>query len=184
MGPNFFFLPVKKNQMHVFLDSSVEKYQIEFIEYTLDKRGWEGYRQYHFEFVDKVAPNTLLIFFKTNSELKRMFGHLSIFEKELKGLSITDSTVPDQVKIYFNVENWTNPPSVFKVFDEKGDAVSRAERLRTYRQYLVQHELGHALGFGHPEKQMQANKNMLCHPMQQQTRGTETCRANPWITLV
>jgi hypothetical protein len=184
MGPNFFFLSAC--QMRVFVDRSANKYKTDFIRYALDERGWEGYHQYHFEFVQAVEPGMAVthIFFKTNAELERMFGHLSIYEKDLKGLSITDSSIPDRIKIYFNADNWKQPPDVFQVYDEKGNAVSRQERLTIYRQYLVQHELGHALGFGHPEKQLEANKNMLCHPMHQQTKGTETCRANPWITLV
>ena len=87
-------------------------------------------------------------------------------------LSITDySTKP--TSIYFNIDNWNNPPKEFK---------SKYNRLANYRAYLVQHEFGHALGYHHTSKPSKENEMKNCPVMLQQSKYTEPyCKANPWI---
>ncbi len=92
--------------------------------------------------------------------------------------------------IYFDAQNWASVPSGFE-----GDQ-------EMYHQYLVQHEMGHILGYQHQlpdgsrgELEVDGNGKVIgrdkikasidknCPVMFQQSRGTkEWCRANPWVS--
>lgn len=59
-------------------------------------------------------------------------------------------------------------------------AWNRAGRsLRDYRHMVVNHEIGHWLGFGHAYC---GGPGQLAPVMQQQSKGTQGCRFNPWPT--
>jgi hypothetical protein len=49
--------------------------------------------------------------------------------------------------------------------------------LASYRIYMVNHEVGHALGHGHSYR---CGAGGLAHVMIQQTKGLRGCRRNPW----
>ena len=153
-------------------DSSVDKEARQHIETNLqDERGWKGLG-YSFEAVEEgmadityfLVPNEWIAKTYSNS-----FDGFSVCHRDL-----TRGTA----NVYFNQKNWNDPP---KAFDGS---------LRNYRDYVIQHETGHALEFPHHDQQknkmchpMKANE--MCHPMYQQTRGTKNvCNANPWITMV
>jgi len=53
----------------------------------------------------------------------------------------------------------------------------RGERRHLYRQMVVNHEVGHALGFGHATCRRAGWRAPV---MQQQSKGLGDCRANPW----
>ena len=164
-----------------YLTPSALPYKQDFVKYVMDPRGWTG-NGFKFSITEEVQKANVHVYFKTNTQLKQLFHHISYFETELQGLSITDSSDEDNIKIYFNANNWNSPPTVFTVYDEKQRIVPRTERLQMYRAYLVQHEVGHAIGYDHPEQVEYAKKIYPCHPMQQQTKGTSMCKANPWIS--
>lgn len=67
-----------------------------------------------------------------------------------------------------NVDRWT------------GGADGFVGSLRTYRRYLLNHEVGHALGYRHRECPKQGEPAPV---MQQQTYATKPCVANGWPTV-
>ena len=133
-------------------------YEQTLIHETLnDPRGWSslGYK-----FVKRVKNYDFIIKKKTKDEIKKQIN-----DKRLYNLSVTFKGIFKTPEIWINNENWIKPPKNF------------TGNRKTYRQYLIQHEAGHVLGYGH--KSYKENKN--CPVMYQQTKGTTHCNPNPWI---
>ena len=113
---------------------------------------------------DEDAPDDVILHLKSREEMGKIFP-----QSELRGLSVTDMG-SRPMRIFFDYTNWTNVPSDFV-----GD-------LKTYHAYVVQHEMGHVLGYEHEQPTGDSNKN--CPVMYQQTKGTRgKCVANPWASV-
>ena len=86
-----------------------------------------------------------------------------------EGLSVTESSPHDPANIYFDQQNWNRPPQRFT-----GDRT-------TYRQYLIQHEMGHALMNLDDVSLKHFDETKPCPVMYQQSLGTVgKCQPNPW----
>ena len=156
-----------KNYYYFFPDEKDPNKINEMNKYLLDERGWKS-KGYTFNQVDNINDANIQVYFKTNDELKKIVN----YNKNLINLSITDYTT-NPTSIYFNLQNWNNPPKEFK---------TKYNRLENYRAYLVQHEFGHAIGFGHSSRPYKDKEMKNCPVMLQQSKYTEPyCVANPWV---
>ena len=129
------------------------------LKYANEAGGWTS------RFQCRVAQGTTdhtsdaQVFFSSPDQLAATFG------PDFRDLSVTSmdtrlrpTTVPS---IHFNLRNWNTVPKDFK------------GTLTTYRKYVIQHELGHALF--HITTHDEEPSSGACPVMMQQTRGTRTC---------
>jgi len=133
-------------------------YEKKLIYETLnDPRGWYslGYK-----FVERSKNYDFLIKKKTTGEINNETKSMS-----LHNLSVTFKGYFETTEVWINRENWNSVPINFTGTHKE------------YRQYLVQHEIGHVLGYDHVTYRV----GRKCPVMYQQTKGTLKCKPNPWI---
>lgn len=130
-----------------------------------DPRGW---KKYGYSFVldsdTKRKPNTIKITLSNVANLRK--GCMS-----LSGLSCYN---PNNNNVYINIENWIgNDKNAF------GTA-----RINEYREYVINHEVGHALGLDHmPPAQKKARAGKFASVMLQHSKGADwilPCLPNSW----
>ena len=125
-----------------------------------DPRGWV-HLGYLFSRVRNKKDCDVIIYKKTPEQMDKKFTN-----PDLKGLSVCTMNIYP-IEICIHEGNWNNVPQDFE------------GSLLDYRAYLVQHEMGHALGYMHESPLNDPNE--LCPVMYQQTKGTRgICRYNPW----
>lgn len=138
----------------------------------LDPRGWAG-RGYRFVAAPDEASADIRVEMASNDTMKGM---------GFDGLSACQMTRP--ARIWLNRENWNHPPAVFKApgILAGSSPGSPGERTDLYRSYLVNHEVGHALGYVHADRDA---PGAPCSVMVQQTKGAggDTCAPNPLPTV-
>lgn len=122
-----------------------------------DKRSWRGDGSVRFQLVGKAKKTDLTIYLLTPGTTDKRCYPLNTRGKVScqQGRSVN-----------LNALRWVHG---VKHFD--GD-VAR------YRQYLVNHEVGHSLGRGHRQCPVKGKRAPV---MQQQTKGLGGCKANPWV---
>lgn len=72
---------------------------------------------------------------------------------------------------------WNGGRAVINLWRWQNGADSYRGDRRGYRRYVVNHEVGHGFGYGHPGC---PRAGALAPVMMQQTKGVGSCRRNPW----
>mgnify|MGYP001010769616 CR=1 FL=1 len=148
--------------MHInyYLDGFAKDEKLFIDNVMQDPRGWVGLG-YSFTMLARRKNTDVIILKRSNKQIHDRFPRI-----DLLGLSVTNLAVTP-TEIWINNNNWVHKPKDFI-----GD-------MKLYREYIIQHEMGHAIGYKH-DKPLQGKK---CPVMYQQTRGTlNLCEANPWRT--
>ena len=129
-----------------------------------NQQGWRG-QNHIFIMTKDISEANVIISKESNAFLKKRFT-----SPELHGLSVTSSYYDGRPsEIWINQNNWNNIPKDF--LGSKS----------LYHEYLIQHEMGHVLGYKHKEPGLPTEP---CPVMYQQTKGTRNkCISNPWIKI-
>lgn len=122
-----------------------------------DKRSWRGDGSVRFELVGKAKKADLTIYLLTPGTTDKR-----CYPLQTRG----EVSCQQGDSVNLNALRWVNG---VKYFD--GDVTG-------YREYLVNHEVGHSLGRGH---QACPGKGKRAPVMQQQTKGLGGCKKNPWV---
>lgn len=128
-----------------------------------DPRGWAslGYRFRPARAGER--PSAFVIDKTTPSELGRRFGP---FLEGASRLSICEMGAKPP-RIHVNAANWARVPPA-----------SGYRSLGSYRAYVINHEVGHALGLGHATCGAAGAPAPI---MLQHTLGTRPCEPWPWV---
>jgi hypothetical protein len=138
---------------------------MKFIKRTLDDpRGHAG-NGHCFRRCRKPNEPDVIMRLTPRHVIDELFGD----DGELANLSVTDFSGHPR-KIYIDHKNWQTIPKGFTGCHT------------TYKQYLLQHEMGHAIGLFHHDHPLHGQTHPgKCPVMYQQTKGTPMCEANPWL---
>ena len=140
-------------------------HDMKFIKRTLDDpRGHAG-NGHCFRRCRKPHKPDVVMRLTPRHVIDELFGD----DGELANLSVTDFSGHPR-KIYIDHENWQTIPKGFTGCHT------------TYKQYLLQHEMGHAIGLFHHDHPIHDQTHPgKCPVMYQQTKGTSMCDPNPWL---
>ncbi len=124
-----------------------------------DKRSWRGSDHVRFRLVSDPARARLHAYVATPGTTDRLC---------YPWLTRGAVSCQNGNRVVLNAKRW-----VFGARSYSGD-------LAGYREYLVNHEFGHALGYDHVRCPGKGRKAPV---MMQQTKGLKGCRPNPWPTV-
>ena len=146
-----------------------------------DPRGWSQFFVNGLEFKEigrrSMFKPKITMDIQPNQVSERFGPHIA-------GLNFTvishDPAVPSQIS--FHEGHWDSPPAVVPkpVFEVCGFKPN--QRLEAYRAYVINHEVGHALGIHEHIPHGKCSTGRKAAIMTQQTKGTANCFLNPWPT--
>jgi Protein of unknown function (DUF3152) len=123
-----------------------------------DKRSWRGSGRVRFELVSGDSERAELhAYIVTPGTTDRLCAPLAT-----RG----EVSCQNGNRVVLNAKRW------------QLGAESYGRDLTNYRRYLVNHEFGHYIGYGHVEC---PGRGKLAPIMLQQTKGLDGCRKNPWV---
>lgn len=158
------------------------KKDIEFIKQViLDDNGWKS-KFNDIAFTNNIKNANVIIYFLDNQNI------IKKFKKNFNGFSVCNRGVSPH-EIYINTDRWNNTPSNFKV--DKNMIINNNKKKTEnifYRQYVLQHELGHSIDLANHDHIIHKNYYYFGPVMYQQTRGNIQNEKilfipNPWITF-
>jgi hypothetical protein len=138
----------------------------QMVDQTLgDPRSWIAGKQVRFQRVAAGASYDFTIYLVTRNTAHKMCS-VSGLDIRVDGIPFTSCRQVRQVII--NLDRWRLSVP---------DFVNGAIPLEIYRQYVINHEVGHELGRGHESC---PGPGKLAPTMFRQTLGLDGCLANPW----
>jgi len=159
--------PVKRFSLAV--ESNVDADLSDFSRLTdatlADPRGWAFEKNQRFQRVPDEAVSDFTIALATRETAFRLCAKAGLDIRE-SGIPYTSCQANGWVVI--NLDRWRLSTP---------DYLRSGTPLLTYRQYVINHEVGHQLGHGHEQC---PGEGQLAPTMQQQTLGLDGCLANPW----
>ncbi|WP_230687113.1 DUF3152 domain-containing protein [Catellatospora vulcania] len=130
-----------------------------------DARSWIAGKQYRLQRVPTGSSYQFTIYLATGETTRKLCGAGGM-DTRLDGVSYTSCRLPGRVVINLNRWRLSVP-----------DYVNGKIDLYSYRQYVINHEVGHELGRFHEGC---PGKGKPAPVMQQQTYGLKGCTANAW----
>lgn len=148
--------------VHPLAETTLPVFKALAIPYILHPQGWsrQGY-VFHVDEDEHVHPDEHVIYVTLAPQvvMDELFPEFAA-----QRLSVCNMDTRD---VYLNEARWN------RLYDDDKSGMT----LPAYRMYMVQHEIGHALGFGHTSKAEEGNKAPI---MMQQTLGTHGLQPNPF----
>ena len=137
-----------------------------FVDATLgDEKSWIAGRQVRFQRVPQGASYQFTIYLATGETARRLCAAAGV-DIRIGGVPYTSCRGSGRVVI--NLNRWLGSVPEF---------VAKRIPLDDYRQYVVNHEVGHELGYGHERC---PSAGQPAPVMQKQTLGLDGCTPNAW----